>query len=230
MEPSKNILRRESTEQPRPLTRELTVSEAIRKRRSTKQFKPDRIPDALLQRLIDLIMLAPSGMNLQPVRLVIIEKAAQKEALARACKAQPQIATAPVILVFAVDVNGWRKTFDQTIRKSCELGAWPETVAAHIKNAVPSLMKGLGPKLYEHSIKDALVAADHAVLAAESLGLNSCYMNGWEEDLVKEIIGAKDNDNISIGVLVPIGYAAGIPKFPGRLPHSLTVFREKLLG
>lgn len=224
------MLNRESTGQSRPLSRELTVSEAIRKRRSTKQFKPDRIPEALLQRLIDLTMLAPSGMNLQPVRLVIVEQAAQKQALTKACKAQPQIATAPVILVFAVDVQAWRQTFDLTIRKSCELGAWPAPVAAAIKNAVPSLMKGLGPKLHEHSIKDALVAADHAVLAAESLGLNSCFMNGWEEDLVKEIIGAKDNDSIAIGVIVSIGYAASIPKFPGRLPHSMTVFREKLYG
>lgn len=209
-------------------TPELTVAEAIAKRRSIKQFKPDPIPEALLDRLIELTMQAPSGLNLQPTRLVIVDQPSQKEALAKTCKGLTQIATAPVILIFAADTHGWMKTLDMTVQQACESGAWTEQVGMAIRTSVPNLLKGLGSKLREHAVKDALIAADHAVLVAESLGLNSCFMNGWEEEKVKEIIEAKDAESIVISVIVCIGYALDMPKNPGRLPLNMTVFRGRL--
>jgi len=38
-----------------------------------------------------------------------------------------------------------------------------------------------------------MIAATHLVLAAESLGLSSCFLNGWIEDKVKAVIGAADH-------------------------------------
>ncbi len=73
-----------------------------------------------------------------------------------------------------------------------------------------------------------MIAATHLVLAAESLGLSTCFMNGWVEDKVKQVIGAADDPNLAIAVLIPVGYAAESRKNPGRLPLAYNVFGDRL--
>ncbi len=210
-------------------TAELTVAESILKRRSCKRFKPDPIPTTILEKLIELTLHAPSSHNMQQWRLVVIDDPAQKEALAKVAWNQPQITTAPIVFVFAVDVKGWEKTFELTIKQARELGAWPEKFVDMARASIPGFIKTLGPaKAREYAVKDALIAATHCALAAESLGLNSCYMNGWDEVGVKHVIGAHGMEDIAIALVLPVGYGSDIPKFSGRLPRELTVFKNKL--
>lgn len=86
----------------------------------------------------------------------------------------------------------------------------------------------LGEKNREYAIKDAMIAATHLVLAAESLGLSSCFMNGWVEDKVKQVIGAGNEPNLAIAVLISVGYAAESRQNPGRLPLAYNVFVDRL--
>jgi nitroreductase len=53
-------------------------------------------------------------------------------------------------------------------------------------------------------------------------------MNGWLEDKVKAVIGAGDNPDLAIAVLVPVGYAAEARSNAGRLPLSHNVFEDRL--
>lgn len=207
---------------------ELTVAEAILHRRSCKRFKPDPIPAEILERVIDLTRHAPSSFNMQPWRIILVEDAAQKEALAKVAWNQPQITTAPVVMIFAVDIQGWEKTLEPIIKNAIDLGAWPEKFVTMVRGAVPGFQTALGEKAREYAVKDALIAATHAALAAESLGLASCFMNGWDEAGVKEVIGAKDNPDIAVALVLPIGYPLDLPKFAGRLPRETTVFHGKL--
>ncbi|PAW79538.1 MAG: nitroreductase [Verrucomicrobia bacterium Tous-C9LFEB] len=209
-------------------TPELTVAQSILQRRSCKRFKPDAIPAEVLERVIELTLHAPSSFNMQPWRLIVIDDAAQKEALAKVAWNQPQITTAPVVLVFAVSLRGWEQTFESVIKIASELGAWPEKFVTMARGAVPGFQNALGAKEREYAVKDALIAATHTALAAESLGLSSCFMNGWDESGVKEIIGAKDNPDIAIALVMPIGYSLDLPKFAGRLPREVTVFKGTL--
>ena len=209
-------------------THALSVPAAIRQRRTTKKFKADPIPEAVLKELVDLTTAAPSSYNLQPWRIVMVTDPAKREALTKASWNQPQVATAPVTFVFAVDVRGWERTLEQTLTIGAESGGWNEKTIAFFRTAIPSFQNSLTDKLREYPIKDALIAATHLALAAESLGLNSAFMNGWQEDAVKEVIGAKDNPDIAIALLMPIGYADGSYGHAGRLPQSVTVFRNTL--
>jgi len=213
-----------STHLPRPLS----VPDAIRRRRTTKKFKPDPIPEATLKELVELTIAAPSSYNLQPWRIVMVSDPAKKAALTAAAWNQPQVATAPVTFVFAVDLRGWEKTLEQTLKTGAELGAWNEKTIEYFRTAIPFFQKSLTDKLREYPIKDALIAATHLALAAESLGLNSTFMNGWKEEEVKEVIGARDNPDIAIALLMPIGYGDGSYGNAGRLPQELTVFQNQL--
>ena len=209
-------------------TKPLCVADAIRTRRTTKKFKPEPISEATLKELIDLTLAAPSSFNLQPWRIVVVDDPEQRAALTKASWNQAQVATAPVTFVFAVSLRGWEKTLETTIKTASELGAWNEKTAHYFRGSIPGFQEGLAEKQREYAVKDALIAATHLALAAESLGLNSCFMNGWKEDVVKEVIGAKDDPDIAIAVLVPVGYGESKYGHAGRLPESMTVFRNRL--
>ena len=206
----------------------LSVPDAIRQRRTTKKFKSDPISEATLEELIALTIAAPSSYNLQPWRIVLVTDADKRAALTKAAYNQAQVATAPVTFVFAVSLRGWEKTLEETIKTASELGAWNDKAIAYFRGAIPAFQNSLSDKLREYPIKDALIAATHLALAAESLGLNSAFMNGWNEDAVKEVIGAKDNPDIAIALLMPIGYSEGSYGHAGRLPQDITVFYNQL--
>jgi nitroreductase len=207
---------------------ELTVDQSVWQRRSVKSFKPDAISPALLQKIIDGSLQAPSSFNMQPTRLIVIQDEAQKQALAQACWNQKQIIQAPVTFVYAVSVRGWEKTFEQTLKQAQELGAWSEKTAELFGKMAPGFQNGLGEKQREYAIKDAMITATTTALLAESYGLGSCYMNGFVEDEVKKIIGAAGNPDIAIALVLPVGIPLELPKSPGRLPQELTVFKDRL--
>ncbi|MGE4603067.1 MAG: nitroreductase family protein [Planctomycetota bacterium] len=208
----------------------LDVPAAIAARRSTKDFRPDRINPALLQRILDLTTEAPSSWNLQPWRIVVIDDNDSRESLHKACFEQRQVLEAPVTLVFAVDIDAWEGDMAPIIEQARTLGAWPDPYCKNASEAIPvgqNALSSLG-RLREYAIKDAMIAATHCVLAATSFGLQTTYMNGWREDAVKEVIGATNRDEIAIAVLVAIGHAKKILAHPGRVSSKQTVFRGRL--
>jgi nitroreductase len=205
----------------------LDVPTAIQQRRSIKLFKPDPIAPELLQQLIELTVAAPSSFNLQDWKIIIVQDPDQRAALAAASWNQAQIAQAPVTVVFATQTTSWSQDLDLICETGITTGAWTDATATYFKSSVPKFQESLGEKQREYGIKDAMIAATHLVLAAESLGLATCFMNGWIEDQVKAVIGASGQDDLAIAVLVPVGYAAEPRKNPGRLPltHNVSVDR-----
>jgi len=206
----------------------LDVPTAIQQRRSIKTFKPDPISPELLHQLVSLTVAAPSSFNIQDWRIIIIQDPAQKQALAEAAWGQQMIVQAPVTFVFAADGHAGAEDLTPIFEAAAATGAWNEGTIGYFKQAVPSFQAALGEKTREYAIKDAMIAATHLVLAAESLGLSTCFMNGWAEDKVKAVIGASDKPNLAIAVVVPVGYAAEPRKNPGRLPFHYNVFSEKV--
>ena len=94
---------------------------------------------------------------------------AAKETLARTCDNQPFIAGAPLVLLFLADYQRWYDYF--------------------LVSGVPEMCKQDGRVLRQpeegHLLLaccDALIAAQTAVMAAESLGIGSCYIGDIMEN------------------------------------------------
>jgi nitroreductase len=209
-------------------TQALDVPKAIIQRRSIKTFKTDPIAPELLKQLVELTVAAPSSFNMQDWRIILVQDEAQKAALSAASWNQKQIIQAPVTFVFAADPKAGEGDLTEIYEKALQSGAWNEGTVNYFKNAIPQFQAGLGDKRREYAIKDAMIAATHLVLAAESLGLSTCFLNGWIEEQVKEVIGASDDADLAIAVLVPVGYAAEPRLDPGRLPLPYNVFVDKI--
>ena len=50
----------------------MTVYELILKRRTIRRFKPEQVPEELLNKLVNAGRVAPSGANLQPLEFIVV--------------------------------------------------------------------------------------------------------------------------------------------------------------
>ncbi|MGA1203292.1 MAG: nitroreductase family protein [Planctomycetota bacterium] len=208
----------------------LDVPRAIEERRSVKHFHPDPIAPEMLDRIVELTLAAPSSWNLQPWRIVLVTDEKRRRALHEVAFRQPQVLEAPVTFVFAVDLNAWERDIEPMIETARARGAWPDAYCEIARQFCPQGQHALAENglLREYAVKDAMIAATHTALAAQSLGLGSTFMNGFLESGVKEVIGAKDREEIAIAVLLPIGHPKDVPMNPGRFPREHCAFVDRL--
>jgi len=77
----------------------LSVKEAIEVRRSIRHFRPDEVPDKLIEQMLEGARLAPSGSNIQPWRFLVIRDKEVKKELRRICLEQRFMEEAPVVII-----------------------------------------------------------------------------------------------------------------------------------
>jgi nitroreductase len=73
--------------------------DVIRTRRSVRKFLKKGIPDEVLERILEVARVAPSGDNRQPWRFVVVKDDQRKKKIARACYEQDFVTQAPVVIV-----------------------------------------------------------------------------------------------------------------------------------
>lgn len=73
----------------------------------------------------------------------------------------------------------------------------------------------------DHGDIDSAIITTHMMLAATSLGLGSCYVCSFKEDIVKSILGIKDNYVVS--AMLPVGYPKNI------VPHNSRLDLEDII-
>lgn len=78
------------------------VIDVIKERRSVRRFKPEEVPRATIENLLEAAILAPSAGNLQPWFFVVVLNEALRQKLAEAA-GQPFIAKAPACIVVCAE-------------------------------------------------------------------------------------------------------------------------------
>lgn len=81
----------------------MTVLDAVKKRRSVREFRSESIPDSVLDKLKDALIWAPSAGNLQSRKFYFVLNNKVKEKLAAAALNQKFIAKAPLTIVACTD-------------------------------------------------------------------------------------------------------------------------------
>lgn len=128
---------------------------------STRTYDPAPLAEADREAILHAAMRAPTGGNMMLYSIIEVADQALKDRLAVTCDDQPFIAEAPWVLVFVADMQKWTDLFDHS--------------RAHDMEGVePRRVPGLGDLML--ACCDALIAAQNAVVAAESLGIGSCYI------------------------------------------------------
>jgi nitroreductase len=167
----------------------MSVLEAIRDRRSVRRFTEEPVSAEDLVRLLEAARWAPSWVNVQPWKVIVVNDAEKKEALKQtllpknpAAKAFDQ---APVLLVL-VGERGKSGQYGESF--ATDKGDW--------------YMFDLG------------IAAQNVALAVHSLGLGTVHVGALDHKKAAEILAVPDG--FEVVEILPIGHPAFGPKAPPR--------------
>lgn len=179
------------------------VLETIRRRRSIRRYRPEQVADDILQQIIEAGRYAPSGGNNQTCHFLVIQNPAVLSELKR------------LVTQEFSKMEIAEDTYN-SIRNSIlhsRSGHYDFTYNA------PTLVVVANRKGYPNAIADSAVAIENMMLAAESLGVGSCWINQlhWldENEAVRQYLytwGLPENETVCGGV--SLGYSAETEKPP----------------
>lgn len=156
----------------------MKLEELFKKRQSTREFSDTEIPDAVLERICALSVLAPSAVNAQPYRLFAVNGKKAKEFSKNVQKdgANRWADGAKAFIVIKAEKP-----------ISITRGARTITNAPFIEN-------------------DAGILAAYVTLAAESEGVQSCIIGLRDEKGIAEFLNLGPDAHFPL--VVALGYAA----------------------
>lgn len=136
------------------------IIESLYRRKSMRVYEEKTIPPEMKQIILHSATEAPTAGCQQLYTILDITDQNLKEKLAETCDHQPFIAKAPMVLIFCADCRKWYDTY-------LEAGCSPRN-------------PGVGDLML--AVTDAAIAAQNAVIAAESFGIGSCYIGDIMEN------------------------------------------------
>jgi nitroreductase len=180
--------------------------EAIKNRRSIRKYKPDNVPDELIEKVLEAARLAPSWSNVQGWKFIVVRSAELRSQLADTVQAHPSLGTnpstnafrmAPVVIVALAEKNkaGY---FDN--RPATDKGdAW--------------YMLDIG------------IAMENLVLAAADLGLGTVHVGLFDAAKVARLLDVPDSYHVV--EMTPLGYPEFQPNPRPRKALTEIVYYDK---
>ncbi len=141
----------------------------IENRRSCRAFEEKPVDKETIKKLKELTLRAPSAGNMIMYSVLEVTDKDKKEQLAKICDNQIMITKAPIVWIFLADMTKWLEYF--------------KLFECDKKVDLPIRPVGIGD--FHLSMQDAIIAGQTAALAAESLGLASCYIGDVIENYEK---------------------------------------------
>ena len=140
----------------------------IKDRKSMRVFKNKIIAGELKKEILNAAFQAPTAGGMMLYSIIDITNEKLKKQLSVECDNQTFIAKAPLVLIFLADYQRWYDAFDL---EKCNPRA-----------------PGEGDILLAYT--DAIIAAQNTVVAAESLGIGSCYIGDIIEncETIRELL------------------------------------------
>lgn len=180
------------------------VIRLIASHRSVRSYRPDPLPEGVIEVLATAGQSASTSSNLQSYSIVAVQSPEKRELLAE-WSGNPFAAEAPLILVFCPDLHrlelvSLRQGYDFAER---------------------------GMEMFIQAVVDAALAAQNTALAAESLGLGICYLGGLRNETAKvaQLLRLPPRTFALFGMTV--GYPAEPSRVRHRLPLKVVLHHEE---
>lgn len=155
----------------------MDIEELYLKRQSTRKYSNKPVDDELLEKICRLAALAPSAKNSQPWKMFAINGAKAKE-------------FAPCVQMFGA--NKWASGCPAFIVIELDRGKLEERISERFSFG-------------DFSGNDIGLLAAYIVLAAESLGLQTCILGIRDEARIAQFLGEPDGSRFPL--VIAMGYA-----------------------
>ena len=175
--------------------------ETLLAHRTIRSFTSEPVPENVLATLLEVARQAPTSNSYQQVTIIRIKDPAIRHEVYQASLQKYVDGPNAELLLFVIDLNRNRQ-----IRES-----------VGVDNEVMSKAT-----IFLQGIEDVMIAAQSVVVAAESLGLGTCYLGsiGGDTRRVIKALNLPKHTFPLVGLLV--GYPNQDPALKPRLPLSIT--------
>lgn len=169
----------------------------INSRKSVRTYSDKEISNDDLRKILEAGRLAPSWMNVQCWKFVVVKEKQNKELLCELAIGQAHVRNAKALIVCVADTEDWEKAN-----------------IAKIQNQAlnPALQNENG--ILIRSLEQLIFPVSYMMLEAESLGISSCIIGAFGSEItniqqetykkVKEQLGLNDKQIIS--TIITLGY------------------------
>lgn len=228
---------------------------AVESRRSVRVFTGAPIPENVMNRLLDLAMLAPNSSNLQPWEFHWVRSKELKAELVKACMSQPAAKTAGELVVIVARTGTWRRNIKEMLTAFEKSGAnVPKGVLSYYNKIIPLALstgpigllapfKWIGTRLMRYkrptpqepigrsdvriwAHKSVALAAQTLMLAARAHNLDSCPMEGFDSWRVKKLLKLPRDAEINMVVGLGVRSKGGVYGPRLRFDRNLFVFEH----
>ena len=209
----------------------MDVTDAILKRRSIRNFKPDPVEREKIEKILEAARRAPSWGNTQPWCFIVVQDKARIEELAnKAAGGQPQVAGAPVVIVCCINPDAFsRKQHREALKQLIEYGVmdWPDDL---LDNVILESEQFAPYRLGEQAMtvkagEQVMIAGAYMTLEAVNQGLSTCWVGAVSSKTAHEIMGIPDR--LIVHDLMLLGYPGEDPRMRPRKDFEKIVFWEK---
>lgn len=139
--------------------------ETLLNRKSIRAYEERAIEPDIRAAILKATLRAPTAGNMMLYSIIDVTDQHIKDRLVKTCDNQPFIARAPMVWLFLADYQRWQDYF----------------VHSNVEKLEKPMRKPEEGDLFL-ACCDALIAAQNAVIAAESFGLGSCYIGDIMEN------------------------------------------------
>ncbi|WP_028590911.1 nitroreductase family protein [Paenibacillus massiliensis] len=191
----------------------------VLERRSVKVYDPEvKISREEMTEILAEASRAPSAINMQPWRFLVIDSAEGKEKLAPlASFNQTQVMTSSAVIAVFYDANNV-EYMDEIFNKAVELGYMPQDIKdMQLQQARPYYASLTASALRDINMLDSGLVSMQLMLVARAHGYDTNPMAGYDKDRIAEVFGL-DAERFQPVMLLSIGKASkeGYPSY--RLP------------
>jgi nitroreductase len=174
--------------------------EAIQTRRSVKHFDASHsMTDEEINEILSLAILSPTAFNLQNWRFVVVNNAELRRKIRAASWDQSQVTDTSLFIVLCADLKAWEKEPGRYWANA------PKEVQELKVPTIDSYYRGKDQVQRDAAMRSCGIAAQTLMLAAKSLGYDSCPMDGFDFEEVAKLINLPDDHVLTMFVAIGKG-------------------------
>lgn len=189
----------------------MNTLDAIKSRRSIKHYDAaHQMTEEEITELLSLGVLSPTAFNIQNWRFVVVQDQALRQEIRKVAWDQAQVTDTSLFIVLTADLKAWEK---EPVRY------WENAVQEVQEFMVPAIDAYYRDKdqvQRDEAMRSCGIAAQTLMLAAKSLGYDSCPMDGFDFDEVGKLIKLPEDHVIAMFVAIGKGTKEAWPR-PGQL-------------
>lgn len=193
--------------------------EILRGRRSIRNYDTSvKISKEEMEEILEEATLAPSSINMQSWRFIVIESNEGKATLAPLAKFnQIQVETSSAVIAILGDLNNFEYS-EEIYSKAVELGYMPLEIKERQMSKIANYVATLDPRVNRETVLiDGGIVAMQLMLVARSHGYDTCPIGGFEKDKIVEAFNLEKERYVPV-MLISIGKAAESGHKSVRLP------------